>query len=253
MKQPKNIPQSKVKSGHGRGLKKPPRDLAEFIRLANLVPEGKWLPPDLIPNLGSSGEINIGTTWPELLERIQELPEAVRAELIRASNVVPPPEEFARGVYSDRDLKNIFRFGAVLGHYEKIRVAYYNLRGLTQDSSSLDPLENLLHALLYADLGYLRRCAYEPCGKIFYAGKSKQPGCTQRHSDNSRKKKKRAEKWVDAVEESLARWPDFKPTLENKKILAADVGVSLKKCEAALEIISKKKRAQTSVKGSKRP
>jgi hypothetical protein len=184
-------------------LKRPPRDLARFIRLANLVPEGTWLPPDLIPNLGSSGEINIGTTWPELLERIQELPEPVRAELMAASNVVPPPEELARGgFYSDQNLTNIFRFGEVLQHYEEIRVAYYNLRGLTRGTASLDPLENLLHALLHAELPYLRRCAYEKCGKIFYAGRSLQPGCKPAHSSALRKQRKRD---IDRLNKQLER------------------------------------------------
>lgn len=165
-------------------------DLVEFIRLANLVPEGTWLPPDLLPNLGSSGQINVGSTWPELLERIQDLPERVRQELIERSRMEPATPEEREIVGYDYE-PELFRFSEVLQHYEKIRIAYYNLRGLTRGTASLDPLENLLHALLYAKLPYLRRCGYEKCGKIFYASKFRQPGCTPEHSSNIRKANKR--------------------------------------------------------------
>ena len=175
-----------------RRLKQPPADLAEFIRLANLVPEGYWLPPELLPKWSQDasippGEINIGIAWPELLERIQDqdFPEAVRRELIFVSKIELSPEELTSAP------RDVFRLSAVLMHYEKIRIAYYNLRGLTRGTASLDPLENLIHALFKADIGYLRRCAYQKCGKIFYAGRSVQPGCTPEHSTNVRKKNKR--------------------------------------------------------------
>ncbi len=176
----------------GRGLKQAPPGLAEFIRLANLVPEGTWLPPELLPNLNTltrtpDGKLQGGGTWAELLERIQDLPEAVRAELIEWSRVQPAPED---RVFFDRDPDG-YRFDEVLMHYEKIRTAYNNLRGLTRGTASLDPLENLLHALLYADVEYLRRCPKEDCGKIFYAGKRTQVGCIEAHSDAVRKKNKR--------------------------------------------------------------
>lgn len=188
-------------------------ELADFIRLANLVPEGYWLPPDLIPNLGSTGSIDARATWTELLERIHDLPEPVRAELIGVSKIELSAEELT---WASRD---IFRLSNVLMHYEKIRIAYYNLRGLTRDTASLDPLENLLHALLYAKLGLLRRCAYEKCGTIFYASRQVQPGCTPAHSSIIRKIRKR----------------------ENDK------RNQQKKRD------DKKKRAQTSVARSKRP
>lgn len=166
------------------GVKQPPPDLAEFIRLANLVPDGEWLPPDLIPNLGSTGEIDVGTAWPELLERLHELPwEEVREELFAVSKIEPSPEKLT---WASRD---VFRLSAVLMHYERIRIAYYNLRGLTQDS--IDPLNQLLIALGNADLSYLKRCPKADCGKLFYAGKHTQAGCSPDHSNAIRQQRKR--------------------------------------------------------------
>lgn len=183
-----NVEKKALVPSRGSRLKQPPADLAEFIKLANLVPEGYWLPPGLVPNPdGLSPEKGrAGTTWAELQEKLHDLPEAVRAELIaRSRQVAPTPEELT---WCDLDT---WRIGEVLSHYEKIRVAYYNLRGLTRRAASLDLLENLIHALFKADLGYLRRCAYEKCGKIFYAGRSVQPGCKPAHSSALRKQRKR--------------------------------------------------------------
>jgi hypothetical protein len=156
-------------------------ELAEFIRLANLVPEGAWLPPELLPNLNTNP-----ATWVELSDKLHQLPDSVRAELVEQSNQVQPTSEQLTWASLDT-----WRFAKVLSHYEKIRIAYYNLRGLLRKDSSLDSLESLLHALLYAKLVFLRRCGYEKCGKIFYASRQVQPGCTPAHSSIIRKIRKR--------------------------------------------------------------
>jgi hypothetical protein len=164
------------------GTKTAPADLAEFIRLANLVPDGKWLPPELLPN--NSG------TWTELLERINDpdplraVPETVRAELIQQSRRIQPTEE----ELTWNSLEG-WRFGEMLRHYERIRIAYNNLRGLMQ--TSIDPLNQLLVALGRADLSYLRRCAKAGCERIFYAGKLTQWGCSPEHSSAIRQQRKR--------------------------------------------------------------
>jgi hypothetical protein len=172
------------------GTKIAPPDLAEFIRLANLVPEGEWLPPVgvLLPNLdGLTPEVKPpGSTWGELLERIQDLPEAVRAELIKASRQVEPTPEELTWISLEG-----WRFSEVLRHYEQIRVAYNNLRGLASRAESLDPLSQLLQALGRADLSYLRRCAKAGCENIFYAGKHTQKGCSDTCSNAIRQQRKR--------------------------------------------------------------
>lgn len=56
---------------------------------------------------------------------------------------------------------------------------------------------------------------------------------------------KREPAYVKKVRKALENWKDFEPTDENKKDLAADVDVTLKQCEAALEYLkpTQKKRA----------
>jgi len=85
------------------------------------------------------------------------------------------------------------RFRLALEHYDRIRIAAHLLRmfSRTEAEHPYDYAESLVSTLRYADLSYLRQCAYEPCGKIFYAGKSTQRGCTPEHSSNVRKKRKR--------------------------------------------------------------
>jgi len=172
------------------GTKQAPSDLAEFIRLANLVPQGYWLPPELVPNLdGLSPEKGpAGTTWGELSDRLHQLPESVRKELFDRSKIEPATAE-EREIVAYDYFPESYRISQVLQHYEKIRVAYYNLRGLTQDS--IDPLNQLLQALGHADLSYLRRCPKADCGKIFYAGKHTQLGCSTEHSSAIRQQRKR--------------------------------------------------------------
>lgn len=173
----------------GTGLKPTPPHLAEWIRLANLVPVGTFLPDIVV--LDRLGD---GPSWADVLERVFVLPPAVQNELIARSQQTPPPEDSVtrqddwwKGIPPD-----LVKIAVVDECYNRIRTAYLHLRMISQaDSRSIDPLESLVRDLRYADLSYLRQCAYGKCGKIFYASKSRQPGCTPEHSSAVRKKNKR--------------------------------------------------------------
>ncbi|MCM3903673.1 MAG: hypothetical protein ND866_18385 [Pyrinomonadaceae bacterium] len=53
---------------------------------------------------------------------------------------------------------------------------------------------------------------------------------------------KREPMYVKKIRKLLERRPRFKPTLENKRSLAADANVNMEQCETALEIILETKR-----------
>ena len=151
-----------------RGLKLAPPDLAEFIRLANLVPRGTFL-PDIVPR----GQ---PVSWVGTLERILELPSEVQAELMAACSKAPD---------------DFWRVSRVYGCYDKIRVAYLHLGMLSRDESeSIDALESLMSTLRFVEPSYLRRC--EVCNRIFYAKRKTQKGCTTKHSTILRKREKYA-------------------------------------------------------------
>jgi len=188
----KKTKQTSAKSGvlpsRSTGLKQPPANLAEWIRLANLVPAETYLPDIVVFD-----RFDNGPSWAEVLERIFLLPPAVQNELITRSRRAPTADEDEiwglKGLHPDSN-----KMWQVDQHYNKIRTAYLHLRMISQaesNSKSIDPLESLVRDLRYADLSYLRQCAYEKCGKIFYAGKSIQPGCVPEHSGAVRKRNKR--------------------------------------------------------------
>jgi hypothetical protein len=176
----------RLKASRQSRLKLPPRDLAEWIRLANLVPVGARL-----PDLWETNE------WPVLVEQIAKLEDPLRSELLDHSTTANA-EAWLREqepVYAQfmRSKLDSVRFELALKHYDRIRIAAQLLRmfSLTEAEHPYNYAESLVSTLRYADLSYLRQCAYAPCGKVFYAGKSTQFGCTPEHSSNVRKRRKR--------------------------------------------------------------
>src|SRR5262245_12602103 len=98
-----------------RGFKQPPRDLAEWIRLANLIPPGTVIAkPDIRP----SGAEDY---WTVVLEWIARLPESLREELLSL-------DDYPRTEHSTAFLRAVY----VLQHAQKIDIASTCLRALTE-------------------------------------------------------------------------------------------------------------------------
>ena len=118
------------------------------------------------------------------------------------------------------------------------------------------------HDLAYLEGKLVPRCPL--CSKFFIAKRKTQthcPSCAKKlRQKNWRANYEKREgrpyqqtreaAYVKKVRKALENWKgSFKPTLENKKELAAKADVALKQCEAALEIIAdERKRAQTARK-----
>lgn len=111
------------------------------------------------------------------------------------------------------------------------------------------------HFLAYQEGRQTPRCPL--CNKHFFAKRKKQTYCPACSRKISRKKwrdeyekvhrhpykQKREPVFVKKVRNLLADWPEFKPTKENKRELAGDADITVKQCEAALEIIADEQKA----------
>jgi hypothetical protein len=193
-----------------KGLKRPSPELAELLRLTNLVPTDMELPEiklesSLTKSLAEMGE-----------EQMASLPDPIRLYL----REFPYPRDWSEGT------KTIMMFAL----YSVIRNARGNLRRIIDGTR--EPLrfqaeakrgakgklelhpDWTVKALLTAEIDYLARCAYSKCGKFFYAGRLGQPGCIPDHSDIIRKQRKR-----DREKEALRLHAEgkVKPRKNNRK------------------------------------
>ena len=184
---PANITVQTSRGGSAKGLKRPPRDLEDWIRLANLIPRGQQLP-------GENDVFGSGT-WPDLLERIAKLPDPLRSELLAHSEL---PEDWQNQYTGNIRIETdaggapeMVRMLRTYDHFVRIQIATIYLRLLARPAAerTLDRLESFITSLRYAELSYLRECEY--CGKVFYAKRKTQSGCTPAHGSIIRKKKKR--------------------------------------------------------------
>jgi hypothetical protein len=183
-KNPHNVESSDLVTTRHTRLKKPPRNLKEWIRLANLIPLGYDVPYIQIQN----NEINPDNPelWPRVLEWMHRLPDSLRSELL-TYDTYPETRPAFRAVF-------------VVAYFEKIRFSHSVFHTLTRPESeqAFDYMEELLSAMRYAELPYLRRCGKQDCGRIFYAGRTIQPGCTPAHSRAIRRDKKRKQDKLNA-------------------------------------------------------
>jgi DNA-directed RNA polymerase subunit RPC12/RpoP len=111
------------------------------------------------------------------------------------------------------------------------------------------------HFLSYQEGKRIPRCAL--CSKHFFAKRDKQIHCPTCSRKISRKgwresyerehghpyRQKREPKYIKTVRKLLAEWPEFTPTMKNKRALAGDANITLEQCEAALVIIHEEKKA----------
>lgn len=191
------VAQKGVKPPRWSGLKQTPEGLEEWIRLANLVPPGTVL-PELVPesptvNTTTSPNVRLRgclvLSWDRGLERLYELPPDVQTELITASKAEVPREvkdHFPPSFLPPES--NFWRMVLMSERYNKIRAAC-QLREITSTKDT-DPIETLVSVLRRTDLNYLRQCELSDCANIFYATKSRQPGCCPDHSTKVRRKRK---------------------------------------------------------------
>ena len=198
-----------------KGFKRPSPELAELLRLANLVPADVGLPQ--IKMQDRPGQ-------PLSLHRmVATLPDAVRLDLLETC-ALPSDFVMTRQHESWGATMGVLEMHAPLAlvpnrqhefwccamamvRYQTIRDARENLRRLVdktgeplrfQAQASSGPKGKLklqfdwgVEALLGAELDYLSRCAYSKCGAFFYAGRRGQPGCFLEHSNTIRKQRKR--------------------------------------------------------------
>jgi hypothetical protein len=159
-----------------KGFKRAPRDLEEWIRLANLVQPGAL--PDRL-------DLFVPGTWPSILEKIAKLEDPLRSELLAHSKL----SERWRSVAGDYD-SDAQRVALTYGYFARIQTAatYVRLLARADAEATLDTLESFVSSLRYAELSYLRECPQ--CRKVFYAGRATQLGCTPAHSSAIRKKRK---------------------------------------------------------------
>lgn len=186
-----------------KGFKRPSPELAELLRLANLVPSNEEL-PQLRYAWGAVlvGEARMSPTAYNLRKMIGSLPDAIRLDIIENAGLITEPTS---DPYS-REFQNCL---AAYRRYQTIVDARENLQRLIDRSPGplhlqveatrengrlkLQPAEDdwAVKALLSAELDYLSRCAYDKCGRFFYAVRRGQPGCKPEHSDIIRKQRKR--------------------------------------------------------------
>jgi hypothetical protein len=192
-----------------KGFKRPSQELAELLRLANLVPEGIELPERLNDESRDT-----------LVDSISRLPDAVRLELLDCLNRPDPfMKDFidwmGRGevwlqlnqekVVSLAEMNEIF---SVVERYDAIRTSREGFKEVLRQSPfhvvetwvllQIDkhhtiqtiPLSRFTRAIAGVDARYLRQC--EVCKHFFFAGRLQQPGCIAQHSDIIRKRNKRA-------------------------------------------------------------
>lgn len=191
-----------------KGFKHPSQELAELLRLANLVPEEIELPQRLNDKSRDA-----------LIESISRLPDAVRLELLDSLNRPNPfIKEFIdwmggtvwlqlnqEKVVSLAEMNEIF---SVVERYDAIRTSREGFKEILRQSPfhsvetrvllQIDkhhkiqtiPLSRFTRAIAGVDARYLRQC--EVCKHFFFAGRLQQPGCTAQHSDIIRKRNKRA-------------------------------------------------------------
>jgi hypothetical protein len=189
------VAKKRVKPPRWTGLKPTPEGLEEWMRLANLVPPGDVL-PELVPerpvvNTATAPHLrgSLILSWDRALERLYEFPPAVQAELITASKAEVPnevKEQFSSSFLPPDD--NFWRLYLMSERYNKIRTAC-QLREIASTKNT-DPIETLVSVLRRTDLNYLRQCELSECANVFYATKSRQPGCSPDHSTKIRRKKK---------------------------------------------------------------
>jgi hypothetical protein len=178
-KTPRNAAKNKVQASPGtaKGSKRPPRDLSEWIRLANLIRPGKQLPEFV------SGQ----HSWPIVLEWIAQLEDPLRSELLAHSELREDDKDWQ--YFKDRP--DMGRVLATYDHFVRIQIAatYVRLLARPEAEGTLDRLESFIVSLRYAELSYLRECEY--CGDVFYASRKTQVGCKPAHGSAIRKKRKR--------------------------------------------------------------
>lgn len=177
-----------------RGLKQPPRGLAEWVRLANLIPPGAVIQ-------GPGKPRDTEDYWPAVLEWVAGLDDPLRTELLSVS---------ARSSVDDfphltQARPGFLRAAYIVQHFEKIRIAYTCLRVLSKPNSepAMDYLEDFLNTMRYVELPYLRQCGV--CNKIFYAKRKTQSGCTTNHSTILYKREQYAKKRDKAARDKANR------------------------------------------------
>ncbi len=188
-KTPRSAAKNKVQASHGaaRGFKRPPRDLSEWIRLANLIRPGQQL-----PELFGGGQIS----WPVVLEWIAQLEDPLRSEMLAYSELPEGWESQSEnigsyfGVNKTRPAE-VVRILRTQDHFIRIQIAVTYIRLLVRPEAegTLDRFESFIASLRYAELSYLRQC--EVCSDVFYAKRKTQLGCTPEHSSIIRKRRKR--------------------------------------------------------------
>jgi hypothetical protein len=173
--------------GTAKGSKRPPRDLSEWIRLANLIRPGQQLPA-----LFGGGQIS----WPVVLEWIAQLEDPLRSEMLAYSELPEGWESQSENIGSYGGVNKprpaeVVRILRTQDHFVRIQIAVTYLRLLTRPEAegTLDRFESFIASLRYAELSYLREC--ERCGELFYASRKTQVGCTPAHSSIIRKRRKR--------------------------------------------------------------
>jgi|SRR6266487_2625462 len=184
--------QKRKKQKPKRGFKLSPRDLAEWIRLANLMPPGTAIP---IPGIRKpSGAEDY---WSIVLEWIARLPDSLREELLSLDDYPRIEHDAAR--------QGFLRAVCVLQHAQKIDIASTCLRALTKPDSerTMDYLEDFLNTLRYVELPYLRQCGV--CNQLFYAKRKTQSGCTTHHSTILYKREQYAKKRDKAARDKANR------------------------------------------------
>jgi hypothetical protein len=192
-----------------KGFKRPSQELAELLRLTNLVPQEIELPERLNDESRDT-----------LVDSISRLPDAVRLELLDCLNrPIPLIKDFIDWVGSGKaslqldqekvvalaEMNEIF---SVVERYDAIRTSREGFKEILRHSPfhvvktwvllQIDihhiiqtiPLSRFTRAIAGVDARYLRQC--EVCKHFFFAGRLTQPGCTAQHSDIIRKRNKRA-------------------------------------------------------------
>jgi hypothetical protein len=190
-----------------KGFKRPNQDLAELLRLANLVPEEIELPERLNDESRDA-----------LVESISRLPDAVRLELLDCLN---RPDPFIKDfidwmgtgtvwleLNQEKVVGEMNEIFSVVERYDAIRTSREGFKEILRQSPfhvvksgvllHIDkhhtiqtiPLHRFTRAIAGVDARYLRQC--EVCKRFFFAGRLQQPGCTAQHSDIIRKRNKRA-------------------------------------------------------------
>ncbi len=210
----------RVKPHTWTGAKARPDELGRWIELANIA-VGEVLPeiPSPIARSPDSSEVSgvhggVFLTWARELDYLQELPPNVGTRLVEASKAKVtdairnryPAAHFLR----DDDL--FWRKVLMTDAYNEIRAANLLHQIAMRGKADREPLERFFSVLRKTDLNYLRVCRIDECKAIFYADKSRQPGCTPEHSAKFRRRrqyaldKARRHPNPRVLEEAKERW-----------------------------------------------